>query len=55
MRQLLKKVIQLYGYLIAALIIIRDMMTTLENLYYGNINPCDSETLKRNPRDIESI
>ena len=23
-------------------------MTTLENLYNGNINPCDSERLKRN-------
>ena len=30
-------------------------LTTLENLYYGNINPCDSETLKRNPRYIESL
>lgn len=30
-------------------------MTTLENLYYRNIEPCDSETLKRNPRYIESI
>ena len=30
-------------------------LTTLENLYYGNINPCDSETLKRNPRYTESL
>jgi hypothetical protein len=30
-------------------------MTTLENLYYGNIEPCDTETLKRNPRYIESL
>ena len=30
-------------------------MTTLENLYYGNINPCDSETLKMNPRYTESL
>ena len=30
-------------------------MTTLEKLYYRNIEPCDSETLKRNPRYIESI
>ena len=25
-----------------------DTMTTLENLYNGNINPCDSEWLKNN-------
>lgn len=30
-------------------------MTTLENLYYGNIEPCDTETLKRNPRYFESL
>ena len=30
-------------------------MTTLENLYYGNIEPCNTETLKRNPRYIESL
>ena len=24
-------------------------MTTLENLYHGNINPCESERLKSNP------
>ena len=24
-------------------------MTTLENLYHGNINPCDSEKLLNNP------
>ena len=24
-------------------------MTTLENLYHGNINPCESERLKNNP------
>lgn len=24
-------------------------MTTLENLYNGNINPCESERLKNNP------
>ena len=30
-------------------------MTTLENLYYGNINPCDSKTLKMNPRYTESL
>jgi hypothetical protein len=30
-------------------------MTTLENLYYGNIEPCDTKTLKRNPRYIESL
>ncbi len=33
----------------------RKAMSTLENLYYRNIEPCDSETLKRNPRYIESI
>ena len=30
-------------------------MTILENLYYGNIEPCDTETLKRNPRYFESL
>ena len=30
-------------------------MTTLENLYYGNIEPYNTETLKRNPRYIESL
>ena len=30
-------------------------MTTLENSYYGNIEPCNTETLKRNPRYIESL
>lgn len=30
-------------------------MSTLENLYYGNIEPCNTETLKRNPRYIESL
>ena len=30
-------------------------MTTLENFYYGNIEPCNTETLKRNPRYIESL
>ena len=30
-------------------------MTTLEDLYYGNIEPCDSETLLRNPRYKESV
>ena len=24
-------------------------MTTLENMYYGNINPCESESLLNNP------
>ena len=30
-------------------------MTTLENLYNGNIVPCDSETMKNNPRYKESL
>ena len=30
-------------------------MTTLEDLYYGNIEPCDTDTLKMNPRYIESL
>ena len=30
-------------------------MTTLENLYYGNINPCDSETLINNPKYRNSL
>lgn len=30
-------------------------MTTLENLYNGNINPCESERLKNNPEYIKMI
>ena len=30
-------------------------MTTLENLYNGNIVPCDSETMKSNPRYKEGL
>ena len=30
-------------------------MTTLENLYNGNIVPCDSEAMKSNPRYKEGL
>ena len=30
-------------------------MTTLENLYNGNIVPCDSEMMKNNPRYKEGL
>ena len=30
-------------------------MTTLENLYNGNIVPCDSEMMKSNPRYQEAL
>lgn len=30
-------------------------MTTLENLYNGNINPCEAESLKSNPKYKQSL
>ena len=30
-------------------------MTTLENLYNGNIDPCESESLKNNPKYKQSL